>query len=235
MTMDTKAHADLGRQFYPKERVVPMGVAAGKAGFVLQQFVASSGSFDLVSNVFLRPKRGQQAVADGPAAPGAMTPSAAANANSKFAAADAGAYDYKVAAINAAGEGPQSAAANQAIVAGEQASLIIPATAGAIAYAMYRSPKDSLANHEFIGLVAPAAVGAGATFKDNNHKLPGLAQSYLLSNDAEVMRFKQLAPLMKMDLAIIATAYRWMQLLYGTPIVYAPRKCLVRQNIGRAS
>ena len=69
---------------------------------------------------------------------------------------------------------------------------------------------------------------------DMNHKMPGLAQSLLLTNEAECIRFKQLAPLMKMDLAIIATAYRWMQLLYGTPIVYAPRKNLLRENIGRA-
>jgi hypothetical protein len=234
MMLDTKSHSDLGRQFYPKERVVPMGVAQGKAGFVLQQFVASSGSFDLVSDVFLRPKRGQQAVSDGPAAPAAPAMAASADANSKFAAADAGTYSYKVAAINAAGEGPLSAAASQAIIAGEKAELTIAGVAGAIAYAVYRAPIGSTSNHEFIGMIAPAAVGAGALFKDLNHKLPGLAQSFLLSNEAEVMRFKQLAPLMKMDLAIVATAYRWMQLLYGTPIVYAPRKCLVRQNIGRA-
>lgn len=233
--MDTKSHSDLGRQFYPKERVVPMGVANGKAGFVLQEFISSAGAFALQSDVFLRPKRTGSPVTDGPAAPGALTPSAvAADPNSSFAAADAGTYEYRAAALSAAGEGPMSAAASQLVAAGDRVELIIPATVGAIAYAVYRSPAGSSSNHEFIGFIAPAAVGAGATFKDLNKKLPGLAQAYLLSNDAEVLRFKQLAPLMKMDLAIVATAYRWMQLLYGTPIVYAPRKCLIRENIGRA-
>jgi hypothetical protein len=92
-----------------------------------------------------------------------------------------------------------------------------------------------LTGHEFIGYIAPAAVGGNATMRDLNHKLPGLSQAYLLTKDAEVLRFKQLAPLMKMDLAVVATAYRWMQLLYGTPIVYAPRKNFLIENIGRAS
>lgn len=236
--MDTKAHSDLARQFYPKERINSMGVANGKAGFVLQQFVSSAGTFDLVSDVFLRPKRGVQAVADAPSTPAAPTATADAttDANSKFAAADVGDYYYRVTAINKAGESAQSpSSAAATVVAGQGNDVAIAAVAGAYAYAVYRSILGSDAGHEFIGYVAPATVGGAATLKDWNHKLPGLSQSYLLTNDAEVVRFKQLAPLMKMDLAIIATAYRWMQLLYGTPIVYAPRKCLINENIGRAS
>lgn len=236
MMLDTKSHSDLARQFYPKERVNPMGVSNGKAGFVLQSFVASAGEFNLISDVFIRPKRtSPAALADGPATPGALTPSAASNTNSLFAAADVGTYHYKAAAVSIAGEGILSADASQALAAGEAASLIIPATVGAIAYAMYRAPVGSATGHEFIGFVAPSVVGGSATFVDCNHKLPGLAQSYLLSNESEVIRFKQLAPLMKMDLAIVATAYRWMQLLYGSVIVYAPRKNLLFSNIGRAA
>ncbi len=238
LLLDTKAHSDLGRQFFPKERVNPMGVSNGKAGFVLQQFMSSAGAFDLVSDVFLRPKRGPTASPSGaPSAPGGLTPAhpGGADANSKWTAAEAGTYTYIATAINDAGESPASAVSGTATaVAGESNTVAIPATTGAYAYAVYRSPTGSTTDHEFIGMAAPASVGAGVTFEDNNQKLPGLAQSYLLSNESEVLRFKQLAPLMKMDLAIIATAYRWMQLLYGTPIVYAPRKCLLRENIGRA-
>lgn len=237
LLLDTKAHSDLGRQFFPKERVNPMGVANGKAGFVLQQFLSSAGAFDLVSDVFLRPKRGPVSSPSGaPAAPGALTVTApGADANSLWAAADAGSYSYIATAINDAGESVASAAsAGVAVAAGGHLSVAIPATTGAYAYAVYRAPVGTTANHEFVGYVSPASVGAGVSFKDNNHKLPGLSQYYLLSNDSEVLRFKQLAPLMKMDLAIVATAYRWMQLLYGVPIVYAPRKCLLRRNLGRS-
>ena len=240
LLLDTKAHSDLSRQFFPKERVNPMGIQNGKAGFVLQQFMASGGTYDLVSDVFLRPKRGPTASPAGaPSAPGGLTANAAVGADpdSKWSAAEAtGTYTYIATAINDAGESVASAVSAGASpgAAGDHNTVDIPATAGAYAYAVYRSPAGAATGHEFIGMVAPAAVGAAATFKDNNQKLPGLSQSYLLSNDSEVLRFKQLAPLMKMDLAIIATAYRWMQLLYGTPIVYAPRKNVLRENIGRA-
>lgn len=239
MMMDTKSHSDLARQFYPKERINTMGVAQGKAGFVLQAFVSSAGEFSLVSDVFMRPKRLAPGVgtAGAPSAPAALTPSApGANAASKWDAAAAGQYSYKATAINEAGESAASAdSAPQAVIAGESIAVAIPATAGALAYAVYRAPKGSSAGHEFIGMVAPSAVGAAASLVDLNHKLPGLSQAYLLTNEAEVLRMKQLAPLMKMDLAVVATAYRWMQLFYGTPVVYTPRKCALACNIGRAA
>ena len=238
LILDTKAHSDLSRQFFPKERVNPMGVQNGKAGFVLQQFIASSGAYNLTSDVFLRPKRTiAGAVAGAPAAPGSLgTPTSPVGATSKFAAADAGTYTYFATAINDAGESPASAvSAAVTVSAGDVVEVVIPAVATAYAYLLYRSALGATTGQELVGWHAPASVGAGVTATDANHTLPGLAQSYLLSNEAEVLRFKQLAPLMKMDLAIIATAYRWMQLLYGTPIVYAPRKCLIFENIGRAS
>jgi hypothetical protein len=237
MMLDTKAHSDLSRQFYPKERINPMGVSNGKSGFVLQSFVASAGEFSLQSDVFLRPKRGAPApLADAPAAP-AVTPAAVAPtvANSKWDAASAGAYSYRASAINAAGEGALGAAAAATVAAAGAIDVAIAATPGAIAYAVYRSPVGATSGHEFVGYVAPASVGGAATLRDLNHRLPGLAQAYLLTMDSEAVRFKQLAPLMKMDLAIVATAYRWMQLLYGTPIVYAPRKHLIFMNIGRST
>lgn len=40
----------------------------------------------------------------------------------------------------------------------------------------------------------------------------------------DVITFRQLAPLVKMDLATIAPAYKWMILLYGVPIIFAPLK-----------
>lgn len=235
---DTKTISDLSRQFYPKERVNPMGVSNGKAGFVLTTFVSSAGEFALQGNVFMRPKRKptDPMHASAPAQP---TGVAAADADSKFAASEAGDYIYLATAIKAGsedGEGSLSPASDPiTVAAGNKVTLTIPAVPGAYAYAVYRSAKNGAASTaEFCGYVAPATVGGAATFVDLNHKLPGLAQSYLLSNDAEVLRFKQLAPLMKMDLAVVATSYRFMQLLYGAPILYAPRKNCLFENIGRA-
>jgi hypothetical protein len=50
----------------------------------------------------------------------------------------------------------------------------------------------------------------------------------------QVVAAKQLAPLMKMDLATVAPSIRWMILCYLTFILYAPKKWVKIINIGRA-
>ena len=74
---------------------------------------------------------------------------------------------------------------------------------------------------------------AGGKCRDLNHFLPDCDQAILVQFDNEVVEFAQLAPLMKMDLAILSPAYRFMILLYGTPFLYAPKKMVRYINIGR--
>lgn len=50
----------------------------------------------------------------------------------------------------------------------------------------------------------------------------------------QILAFKQLAPMMKMDLAVIEPSIRWLQLLYGTPQMYATKKWVIVKNIGEA-
>jgi hypothetical protein len=54
-------------------------------------------------------------------------------------------------------------------------------------------------------------------------------------NPTQVMAFKQLAPLMKLPLATISAAIRFMVLLYGVPILYANRKGLLIKNVGSSA
>lgn len=230
--LSTQAHSDLSKQFYPKERINPMGVQNGKAGYVLQEFMTSAGALSLQSNIFIRPKRRPFSAVSGASAPSLSGASASSGTDSKFTADDVGSYSYKVTSITKDGESPESSAATATVAAGDKVEVSIDATSGAVSYAVYRQDPGA-SSHEFIGYVSPGSVGGAATFTDLNHKLPGLDQCYFFTMDSEVLRFKQLAPLLKMDLAIIATAYRWMQLLYGTPIVYTPRKCSIVENIGR--
>jgi hypothetical protein len=49
------------------------------------------------------------------------------------------------------------------------------------------------------------------------------------------MSFKQLAPFTKIPLATIDPSIRWMQLLYGTPALYVPRRMVLLKNIGKAA
>ena len=66
-----------------------------------------------------------------------------------------------------------------------------------------------------------------------NRYLPDTDQSILFQFDNEVIEFSQLAPLMKMDLAVLSPAFRFMILLYGTPLLYAPKKMVRFINIGK--
>jgi len=75
--------------------------------------------------------------------------------------------------------------------------------------------------------------GAASIIRDMNRWLPDTDQSALFQFDNEVIEFAQLAPLMKMDLAVLSPAFRFMVLLYGTPFLYAPKKMVRFINIGK--
>lgn len=87
-------------------------------------------------------------------------------------------------------------------------------------------PAESQANN---GLT-PVTAG---TIADINRVMPFTEQLYVGELDQAVLTFRQLAPLMKLDLAVLAPAYRWMILLYGVLILFAPRKWARMINIGR--
>lgn len=231
-----RVHKDLSVIFYNKERVNPMGVANGKAGFVLNSFVSSAGEIGLVGSKFLNPKQSPLTAAlTGAPATGVIGAIAAeADTTSTLAA---GTYYYRVSALNNDGESLASAEQSQAIAAGQRTNITITGVAGALYYAVYRSSVSG-SGHLFIGYVKDTNAtvgGGGANFRDAGRKGPGLATGYLLQVESENLNWKQLSPLFKMDLATTGAAYRWMQMLYGTPIVYTPLKNVIMENIGRNS
>lgn len=232
--MDHTTHSSLSKLFYPKERITNMGQSAGKAGFVLTEFITAAGPLKMIGNIFLRPKSQPLVVAQNgaPATPVIGSTNVEADTGTKL---PAGTYYYKASAINMEGESAATAAEDQIVAADERAIVVINAgTATAIYYAIYRA--DSAAGPWlFIGYVKDSnGNGGGATFRDANYKQPGLATGYMLSTGTDDMVWKQLAPLMKMDLATTGPAFRWMQMLYGMPIVFAPLHSGIMDNIGVA-
>lgn len=229
-----KALADVSRTMLPKERVTPPG-QEGRGGFVMTEFIAGTGIFKMVGSRFLEPKRGVRTAVSAlaPAAPVIGGTAVEADLTAHFA----GTYFYRAAALNQVDESLPSAQAGPQVVADAQrvAVTINAGIAGAIYYAMYRSSTTGT-GWEFIGYVADTAPGggAGAIYRDAGRRLPGLGHAYLLQLDSNNAVWRQLAPLMKMDLAIVSPAFRWMQLLYGTPIVSAPLHNAIMDNIGRA-
>ena len=74
--------------------------------------------------------------------------------------------------------------------------------------------------------------GAAGYVRDRNRTIPGTEVAFMTEWNSEILAFKQLAPLMKMDLAVLSPSTRFMILLYGTPIMYATRKCVLLKNLG---
>lgn len=242
-----EAMTDLNNLFITKERQnLGQSPNGGVAGFNLEGYTTAGGQFGFRPSVFLKPGETAPTVALGPSA---SIPSTAGVTIAITSGADAtsllqtGTYAYSVVLENRFGQTAEIHAvtgadvASLAITSGNAATVTVKGLTGTTATSMkiYRSIGTAgTAAKQFVKRV-PVAVGATATFVDRDFDQPGTAKAYLLQVDLDVMSFKQLAPFTKIPLATIDPSIRWMQLLYGTPSVYAPRKIVLIKNIGRAS
>jgi hypothetical protein len=77
----------------------------------------------------------------------------------------------------------------------------------------------------------PLAETANTSYSWDGLRLPNTSTAFIGQNTPDVLTFRQLAPLVKMDLATIAPAYKWMILLYGVPVIFAPLKWTKITNI----
>mgnify|MGYP001329993409 CR=1 FL=1 len=249
--------SDFVKAFYEAKFIQPNtpALTAGVMGQRVQKFQSQYGEIDLGYDIFLNanpPRKSTDGATHGyaPATPVEVATASPVYALSKFAAADAGDYFYAIAAKNRFGESAlcvMNAGNLLAVAAGDAADLQFIAGAGvnpATGFVVYRSqmdPTTPLASTQLYPIfeVSTAQLatgydggGAGHIF-DINRWLPGCQQALLLQSDEEVYSFKQLAPLMKMDLATLSPATRFMILMYGTPMLYAPKKMVRFINIGR--
>lgn len=250
-----KVMSDFVKGFYGNKFIQPNTemTSAGIMGQRVQSFDSQFGRIGLNYDIFFKklPSKTSTSAATSPNAPNAVTSVAltpvAVDSSSKWGTTDAGNYIYAVSAINRYGETAlvQIGAAAAAVVAG--GSIDIDFTDGggtypATAYRIYRSNKGAttFAGATFYPLfdvsVAENTAGydgaAAGKVRDRNRFMPNTDQAILFQMDNEVVEFAQLAPLMKMDLAVLSPAYRFMILLYGTPFLYAPKKMVRFINIG---
>lgn len=169
------------------------------------------------------------------------TPAAVTDAtNTLFDGDQAGAYKYAVSAINRIGESALTDLSQAAIsvATGQSVDLIFSAgDSNTIGYKIYRTEKDKTNKYYCIDRISVAQLAAGVNgaaagfYRDRNYKIAGTEDAFLIDNSIDVWAFKQLAPLMKMDLAVLSPATRFMILLYGTPVLYAPKKMVTFKNI----
>ena len=244
------------KNFYGNKFIQPNtpALSNGVMGQRVQAFDSQFGQIGLNHDVFFKKQPSKSAASAATSTKAPATPvwdkSAPATvqptiAGSKFASTDAGNVYYAVSAINRFGES-KLAIHSTAVTAVAGCAIDLKFAAGvgtntATAFRIYRTKVGGSATGEFYPLfeVSVSELTAGydgasaGVARDMNHFLPDCEQAMLVQFDNEVIEFAQLAPLMKMDLAILSPAFRFMILLYGTPFLYAPKKMVRFVNIGK--
>lgn len=241
------------KQFYGNKFIMPntQALQNGIMGQHVQQFESQFGPIGLNQDVFFKKKPAKTANSEAtsdkaPTAPTIkVTAAEAATANSMFTADDAGNITYAVSAFNRYGESKLTvASAATAVVATGGADIQITDGGGthkASAYRIYRSETGKTGTYYPIFEVSVDDVTRGldgaatGSIRDLNRFIPNCDQAIIAQFDNEVVEFAQLAPLMKMNLSMLSPAYRFMILMYGAPLLYAPKKMVRVINIGAFS
>lgn len=254
--------SDFAAGFYDKKRILvgqANTVNNATMGQHISKFQSMYGLIDFEYDIFASRPAGKLSTSNStspkaPAVPTAgIAPAPVTDALTKFGDG-AGNYYYAVTSINRYGESAMvQLGATIAVTAGQAVDLTFSATAGAYqptSYRVYRSlinPAGTFAQTIMYPLFDVAASGTGkfgslasgvdgavaTKVRDRNRWVGATEEAWLLQSDTDVIEFKQLAPLMKMPLAKLSPADRFMVLLYGTPLLYAPDKMVRLINIGR--
>lgn len=220
------------RQFYPQFRSEP-GLSGQTVGYDVSKVTTTAGAIDLKPNLFLRPRQQVRAAAVNASAPSVAGLSIAVTSGSSGSDLAAGSYHYALTLINDFGESaPVLTSVAATPTAGQKVTVAITGTVPATVkyYKLYRTTNGAAASSaQFIGNYR---VGV-SSIVDAGRKRPGLGEAFLLDLGAETMKFKQLAPLAKMNLAVVTTALEFLLLMYGALFIYAPRFNGVMKNIGK--
>lgn len=244
--LNPKNKADLVKSFFPKARYELLNKTdTGMVGLDIKGFTSPAGDVSMEPNVFITDGGGPTAATGDsskiPASPTISTPASAASSDaaSQFGASDAGSYYYQVTAHNdfghsapvdlVAGPTPISVAAGKKVTVG-----VTPAGGAATKwFQLYRGVAGGAAGA--LRLIARIpATGSAQTLTDLNATLPYCTNAFLWQQNLECMSWKQLAPMIKIPLATVDASIRWMQLIYGTPTLYAPGKAVIFVNVGRS-
>ena len=240
-----RQYAPVGNDSTVGRRVTTFQSQFGEIGLNFDKFM--NRGRNITSATAATSNRAPSPVTDG-AAPLAA---AADTAGTKFVAGDAGDYYYAVTAINRYGEStPKVLGAPAAVTLAANQSVDLQfvdggGTDAATGYKIYRSAKDATyvaGSTEFSPLfeISVAELDAGyddaaaTKVRDRNRILPNTDQAFLIEKSDDIYAYKQLAPIMKMQLALVNPAIRFMILSYGTPILYQPKKMVRFINIGTA-
>jgi hypothetical protein len=219
------------KQFYPQFRSAP-GLSSQTVGYDVSKVTTTAGAIDLKPNLFLRPRAGARALAASPLAPAVGALAVAAAGTGSGSALGAGTYQVKVTLVNDAGESVPVQASTSGITAGQLLRLTVTGMPAGVKYMkVFMSAAGGAAGSEkFVGNFANQG---NTTYDLAGRKQPGLGEAFLLDMSAENMKFKQLAPLSKINFAIVTTALEFAIVMYGALFVYTPRFNCCLENVGK--
>jgi len=229
MYLSTDIHSGFSKAFYAKERVRPGDRTA--AGYLVPEFVGTL-NFRFKPSLFNRPRISVlSSTVSAQSAPTTANGASPVDAASQFATADAGNYDYRISAVYSDGETLASTAETIGVAAGDKVTTEITYAGSPLYFNVFRSSLAGTGDEKFIGRIKPAGTGVAHSI-DYNAKIPGTGSAFLLMHDPDVLCWKQLGSLIKYDLAVTDTSYKWLQLLYGMVVIQAPRKNVIVENLG---
>jgi hypothetical protein len=238
--------AQFSQDFFPKERVImPTNGGGYQAGVVVNKFMTHGGDVNFEPDIFLSKTKPLNMNSSSFKAPSVGTlafdvaTGLTTTVTGDFGKSGAGTYKYRVTFNNAHGESIPTGEVSVTLASGDlQKGVILkvtnPAsTAFPIDYIkVYRTEKDGSKFYE-VDKVAVANPGSGqlTNYVDVCKTMANTYTAFMGEMSPDVLGFKQLAPMMKMDLATLGPVIRWMVLLYGVPVLYAPKKWMKYTNI----
>lgn len=240
--------AQFSEQYFPKERVIMPTPGSGlQAGLVVNKFQTAGGAVEFNPDVFLQKTAPLPVASTGgentPTIPASITVTLDDTVSGNFAkgveGTGAGTYKYYVTAVNNHGESLPSAAGTIALLetdVNKGVKIVIENSASMSKkpeyFNVYRTELDGTAAFKIMSVPAKNE-GALATNTaiDLNEILPNTYTCFMGQFTDDILAFKQLAPMMKMDLATLGPAHRFMCLLYGAPVLYAAKKMMKFVNI----
>lgn len=248
----------LAQDYYADQRILMNGNGfKGTIGTVPKAISTTLGDINLMSDKFMKADAAKTSAnpatsTKAPAAPTVSAVAVAADTLSKYntgnPTTEIGDCFYAVSAINRYGE--SNLAIDSTVITLAPAfgvDLTFVAGAGAYqptGYVIYRTKltaQGTPAGLTFYPVFKVSAAqlaagfngGSAGDIRDLGYYLPDTEQCFITQMDEEVMSFKQLAPISKLDLAVLSMSRRFITFLFGTPQLYAPKKKIRYINVSK--
>lgn len=247
----------LSQDYYGDQRIMMnQGGYEGKIGTVAKIISTTIGDVALNADKFMKADgaRTTASAATSLKAPNAPTSNddvvVAADSSSKYITAEAGNVYYAVSSINRFGESALTLidATAATLVAGSSVTFSFNDGGGAIsatAYRIYRTKVTTAASASGLNFypifdISTAELAAGydgasaGSVRDRGRILPDTESAFLTEMAEEILSYKQLAPVSKLDLAVISMSRKFIAFTFATPMLYQPKKMVKFVNCGKA-